>query len=191
MTLSSAPSRRDRRVPHDPIPSNRHAARGRPRRAFTLVEAMLALLVVCLVTAAAMEATGLVARSHRHLREQQAAQRMAEAMLDEVLRSPYPPPDGPPVVGIITASVSSLLSRTGLIHIAAYHQFSESPPRGRDGQPLTSEPGWVRTVEVVNVQPGNPAQSSLTDQGLKRVVVTVSRFGRVLATASSLKAADD
>lgn len=172
----------------------RHVPTTRPARAeraaFTLVEAMLALVTVCLVAATAMEATGMVARSHRHWRDRQLAQRLAESMLDEVLARPYPRPAANPVAQIL-GGATNLVGRTGLLHIDAYHQLTESPPTSRDGTVLTSEPGWTRSVHVFNVQPLNPSQSSVVDTGLKRVVVTVSRSGRVLATASSLKAADD
>lgn len=161
-----------------------------PRRGSTLVEAILSLLVVSLVAAAALEATGATARATRAVRERQTAERLAEAMLAEVTSRPYPKPNSS-LLGTLLGSLVGIVNRTGLVQIDAYDNFTESPPRAPDGRVLTTEPGWSRSVRVFNVNHADPSQASVSDTGLKRIVVTVSRSGRVLATRTALKAADD
>jgi hypothetical protein len=52
---------------------------------------------------------------------------------------------------------------------------------------VVNSTGWQREVTVEYVDPANPANTSLTDQGLKRITVAVKHNGDVITRLVGLR----
>jgi hypothetical protein len=52
---------------------------------------------------------------------------------------------------------------------------------------VVNSTGWQREVTVEWVNPANPALTSLTDLGLKRITVTVKHDGQVVTRLVALR----
>lgn len=156
--------------------SLRHLSRGcarlRSRRsAFTLVEAVVCTLLVGLVAVASLRTSAATIRSRQALSDQRLATALCQRYLTEVLQSYYQDPTDPsPNFG--TESGES--SRTDFDDVDDYKDWSESPPKEKNGLPLSGYGGWTVSVAVAFVDVTNPNGSPVSDQGLKRVTVTVT-----------------
>lgn len=148
----------------------------RPRRGVTLVEAVMATLILGLVIAAVLEVNALSSRVLRHADQRQIAQELAAALLEEIMLYPY---DAPPAAPGTFADVDD------------FDGWVTEPPELPDGTVLTDFPDYERSVEVDLMNANNPAATSGTDQGLKRITVTVSYQGRKLAVVSALRSDHD
>ena len=62
-----------------------------------------------------------------------------------------------------------------------YHLWSASPPQDRNGLPLPNVANWQRDVAVEWVDSSNPSITVGSDQGVKRITVTVRRNGQIVA----------
>lgn len=158
------------------------------RRGFTLIEAALAVVVVALVLTGALEATGAIARAQLSQQTGQFAANLAESLLSEVCSDRYSDPSS--TAGLL-GTPANAFDRVNFLSLDDYAGFSESPPRGPGGLPITTDASWSRSVSIVYVTPASPTTVSLVDLGLRRVTVTVSRNGRVVATRTALKCRDD
>jgi hypothetical protein len=76
-----------------------------------------------------------------------------------------------------------------------YNGWSEQPPLTRDDDdgdgefdPMTDRDDWLREVEVVRLAPGNLLQSVGTEQGAKRIRVTVKYRNQVLVEQIRVRA---
>ena len=97
----------------------------------------------------------------------------------EILENDYVEPDETPVFGC--ESSESGVSRTDWDDVDDYHLWSATPPQDRSGTVLPNSTGWQRDVVVEWVDPSDPASTVGGDQGVKRVTVTVQRYGKLLA----------
>jgi len=68
-----------------------------------------------------------------------------------------------------------------------YHLWSASPPQDRSGTPLPNLTDWQRDVVVEWVDPSNPSVTVGSDQGVKRITVTVRRNGQIVAQDFALR----
>lgn len=168
-------------------PLDSPAPRRPRRRGFTLVEASLAIVLVAILAAGALEAAAASVRAQQSLRDRQFAARLAESLLAEVSAKRYTQPAD--LTGLL-ATVTDLFDRSNLLSLDSFLNFTESPPRSADGTQITTASGWTRSVTVTYVLPTDPTQTSLVDLGLRRITVTVSRNGTTLATRTTLRATD-
>ena len=65
------------------------------------------------------------------------------------------------------------------------------PPQYRDGSAIPDRTGWRQRVYITWVTPSNPAQTSNSDSGLKRIRVTIERNSVVLADRSAFRSDTD
>lgn len=148
----------------------RHTTWNRRSIGVSLIETVIALLILGGAFVAALNTIGGARASQRIVADQRLGLVLAEDLLAEVLSHPYAEP-GTSVLGVDLGEVAS--DRSTFDDIDDYHGWSASPPQGVDDKPIEGAEGYTRSVEVVRVQLANPASSSLSDQGMKRVVVTV------------------
>lgn len=165
--------------------------RRRPeRRAFTIIEAALASVVVATMLSAALSAAGSAATSRARALWRIQGQSLAAVLMAEILAKPYTDP------GLISLTLGPDLgeshsNRASLDDVDDYEGYSQSPPRNSAGVRLIAESGWSWTCAVAWVSPSSPGgSSSLLDTGLKRITVTVSRnkveVGRLVSLVSSV-----
>lgn len=143
------------------------------RRGFTLVEAVICMLIVATMFAAAMATVAGAAQARMKQAGWRKAGGLSQMLLAEIQASPY---------GSTSGSIAPLLvlgspptDRTTFDDVDDYHDFSESPPKDRLGNPLAGYDGWSWRALVERVDPADPlgASTRSTDKGMKRVTVEV------------------
>lgn len=155
---------------------------GRGRRAFTMVEVVIAAAIVGGLTAATMAAVSAAVKARLLLAEQQYGTTLATSLLDEACAQAYKPPTySPGDEPIIVYDVDGFpVNRLPFDDLTDYAAYSESPPRTRDGTTLTEFTGWTRTVNVERVLATDLSTVSGSDTGVRRITVTVLHGTRVV-----------
>jgi hypothetical protein len=135
---------------------------------------------------AAVLRTVAVARAAQ-ARNQYVAQADALAvdLMTEITDKHYSDPDQSPVFGCESGEAAS--GRSGFDDVDDYDGLSESPPRDRANNAMTNLSGWSRQVEVAWVSPTNPTNRSVSETGVKVVIVTVTRSQKRLAQLTALR----
>ncbi|MCA9643189.1 MAG: hypothetical protein KC492_20970 [Myxococcales bacterium] len=141
------------------------------RHAITLTEVVLSIPLIGLVMVGAMTSTGAVLRTWNDARDNQQALSLAQQLMAEVLQQPYKEA-GSTSIGVETGEPGG--TRLLWDDVDDYHGWSGSPPKSKSNTPLTGYTGWTRAVSVRYASLANPAQNSGSDEGLKRIVVTVT-----------------
>jgi prepilin-type N-terminal cleavage/methylation domain-containing protein len=157
------------------FPAPRRSARPRCR-AFTLVEVVLAILVVGVGLVATMQALPVVLGVSRATSRTLTAQRLAGDLMAEIAMLPFEDPDGNPKFGPEDDEHAG--TRADFDDIDDYDDWSASPPERKDG---SEEPGcgaYSRSVLVQSVEPDDFTHvcGDSSDKP-KLITVTVSRAG--------------
>jgi type II secretory pathway pseudopilin PulG len=151
----------------------------------TLVEAVIACVIVGTMLVAALSALGSSARAQRSRAERCLGPHLARALMAEVLQAYYREPAGSPAFGPEAPEASD--SRAAWDDVDDYHGWSACPPQSKDGTPLDHAAGWTRSVTVAYVRPDEPNLQSASDQGLKRITVTVVGPAGARCTLTALR----
>jgi prepilin-type N-terminal cleavage/methylation domain-containing protein len=146
------------------------------RQGNTLIEVVVATVLVGVVLVAALETLGGAARTHRKSATTAEAWTLAERYAAEIMAKPYEDPQGGVVFGT-ESNDGAVSTRDQLDDVDDYHNWYESPPQTSAGVDLPAYDGW--SVEVIvtrcEASPGDATISEVfTDEGLKRVQVRVS-----------------
>ena len=168
------------------------------RRAFTLVEAVFATLLVGLLLVAALSAAGASARLQGHGSDRGTGELLAEGLINEILVQAYQDPGPSPTFGPEPGKTTTPPSRINFNDVDDYNGWTESPPQNKDGSVITMTnpdgstspafPGWARSVAVAWVTPSDVTVTSTTETGVKRMTVTVTHNNVVVATSVAIKA---
>lgn len=154
------------------------------RGGLTLIEVVFSTMLVGVVLVGAMDLLGAVIRGRTSTADAAKAENLAHQLMTEILNTDYKD-DTLPLFG---TEVGELVgNRSGYDDVDDYHSLSQLPPLGLDGSPLVNSTGWQWEVTVEWVTPANPAVTSLTDQGLKRITVTVKHDGQVITRLVGLR----
>jgi MSHA pilin protein MshD len=162
------------------------ARRHLPQRGFSLVEVVIATLVVGLVMVAALNSVGAYIRGQQHVANRGRAVMLANDLMTEILTRSYEEPDDSPVFG--PEPGEGAVSRADYDDVDDYHGLNNSPPLDRNGAPLAGGDPWQRAVTVEYVDPDSPGTTVGSDQGVKRITVTVYRDDTELARLVTLRA---
>lgn len=157
----------------------------RRRRGLSLMEVVLSTLLIGFVLVGALQCAASVITGRVCSGDVARAQLLAHDLLAEIVVEPYEDEGDTPVFGPETSE--SGLTRIFFDDVDDYDGWSKSPPQNHDGSSYLKLDGWQRDVTVEWVQPSNPAVAVGTEQGLKRITVTVSRNGEALATAIAIR----
>ncbi len=147
-----------------------------PRRTpgFTLVEAVISIVLVGVLLVAAINTLGATAVSKRNIEHQALGYTLAADLMAEILSQAYEEPDDTPEFG--RESGESGGGRMDWDDVDDYDGWSATPPETKDEEPLDGYDQWTRSVEVAFVDP-----TSLNDlggnTGVKRITVTASFNG--------------
>ncbi len=149
------------------------------RRGLSLIDCMLAMVVLTGIAAAAMRAAASSASAQIAAADRNTASRLAEALLAEINSRPWG-------VASITGS-----SRSNYADLWQYNGLDEAP-RNRSGTDLTSVAmgTWRQTVTLEYILPSNRAATSSTATLLTRITVKVYKNGAVRATRVAYRAKD-
>ena len=155
------------------------------RRAGSLVEVAMASLLVGVLLIGALNSLGASLRHQSLLAERQHAHRLAEQLLAEVLEHRYADPDETPVFGAETSESGG--TRSAFDDVDDFDGWDQSPPVDRSGTTLANSTGWRRTVDVAFVPSNDMTGTSGTDQGLKRVTVSVYLDGEMIVSRTTVR----
>jgi type II secretory pathway pseudopilin PulG len=161
---------------------------GRPRRrGFSIVEAVIATVIVAIMLVAALSTVG-ASRFVQHQTYQADRGRMlAQQLLAEIVQRRYQDPNEPLAFG--REATESAATRTDFDDVDDYDGWSASPPEGHDGTPLTNAAGWTRTVTVQWIDPLNPGQVEAAESNAKRIEVVASYDGIPQVTLYAIRTA--
>ena len=171
-----------------------HAARGHVvsrrawRRAFTMVEATLSVILVATMFVAAVRAVSVSGAVQSMTGERSRGVALASALLQEILEQPYSASAGPATLEIMLGGLAGASGdREAFDEVSDYHNYSDAPPINRDGSAIPGAAGFRRSVVVRQVRPDSLTTPSGTDMGAKLITVTVTRSGRVLARLDAVR----
>ena len=152
---------------------------------FTLVEAVMSLIIVSVMFVAALSTVGASRLSQHKFSLGSRAQLLAESLMTEILRQDYQDPNGQSVFGCETGESSS--TRADFDDVDDYNGWSSSPPVNKDGTLIPDLTGWTRSVTVEWVEPLNVTQVRLYETNVKRITVTVSYDGITLVSLAGIR----
>jgi type II secretory pathway pseudopilin PulG len=149
------------------------AMRQPARRAFSMIEATIATLIVGGMLVAAITAVGGSARARQTMTDRELGALLAQQLMSEILPLAYEEPDE--VIAFGREPSESAGSRAAYDDVDDYDGWSASPPQDKAGNDLPNLDGWKRSVTVELTSPDDMTQKAASDLGLKRITVTVSR----------------
>jgi prepilin-type N-terminal cleavage/methylation domain-containing protein len=161
----------------------RRQSRG-ARSGFSLIEVAISSILVGSIMVAALSTVGAVLRFRSSTSDSVRAALLATDLLAEIQNQPYSDPNQTPGFG----KESGETARAQFDDVDDYDSWTETPPKNRVGTNLTGFTGWTRSVTVVRAQRNSPMTNAGTDEGLKRIRITVSKNGVALQTIDALDA---
>lgn len=150
------------------------------RRGFSLLEVVVATLIVGVMMVAALESLGALARGRSYIAERSRGWTLAQDMMAEVLDRHYEEPDDTPSFGTEGAEASG--NRSDYDDTDDYHGWVASPPQSKDGTVMSNLTGWERRVTVERVKADSLHAVTSSDQGVRRITVEVRRDGATIVT---------
>ncbi len=156
------------RFQHSNTPSLHHSGL---RPGFTMVEAVMSVLLVGMLMVAAMNTLGATATAQYKNAERSRAVLLAEDLMSEILGQNYEEPVDTIQFG--RESGESGGDRTNWDDVDDYDGLSHSPPEYPDGTDMPDLGTWERKVEVKWVNPFDLSSISGSETGVKQIVVVV------------------
>jgi MSHA pilin protein MshD len=151
---------------------------------FTLVEAIISVLIVGILFLAALQAAASARVADYLVANRNRGALLAQGLMDEITQKAYKNSTNP-----LFGPESGEASRSAFNDVDDYHGWSESPPQNPDGTSLPDYANWTRTVTVEWVPSTNlTGPPSGSETGLKRITVTVKFRDKPVASAVALRA---
>lgn len=138
---------------------------------FSLLEVVVATLIVGVMMVAALESLGAYTRGQQHVAEQSRGWLLAQDLMAEVLGRRYEEPDDAVQFG--REGAETLSSRSNYDDVDDYHGWDASPPQGKEGTVMSNLTGWRRRVTVERLSAADLTTAVTSEEGLRRVTVEV------------------
>jgi len=161
----------------------------RRRRGFTLVEAMISIVIVGGLLVVALRTAGASRYGRYKMGQRQRGLMLAREMMSEILNQSYAEPVDIPRFGY--EMNEGRISRSIYDDVDDYNAWRASPPQNKDGTAISAMSGWTRTVVVRYVREDDYTCQSGTDEGAKRIEVEVSHNGLPVATLWAVRTNND
>ncbi len=161
--------------PVRPIERRRHVA----RQSMTMVESVVAMVIVSVMLVAALNTVGAARTGQRKMSDRARGMLLAQALMSEILQQDYQEPVDTPLFG--RESSESAGDRAAYDDVDDYDGWTAMPLEYKDGSEMPNLTEWERTVSVVWADLNDLTQQSVSDTGVKRITVTVQRNGTTLA----------
>lgn len=160
----------------------------RPRTSsgLSLIESVLAVVVVSVLVVASLNAAGAAARTRLKRSENSAAMALARELMGEIMHKAFFDPKYPGSTGLGPGTDET---RATYDDVNDYHNLTESPPVDPWGNPIPGYSGWSRTVQISWVDPASLAEVQDVNTGLKRITVTVASPGGQITRLVGLRSA--
>lgn len=155
------------------------------QQGFTLVEAVISMVILSVMVVMALHTLGSSARSRQIQATLSKGPALAGQLMTEVLQSAYEEPNEPVNFGPEASETGP--DRGGYDDVDDYHGWSASPPQDKAGAAMSNLTGWQRSVTVQYADPNNPTATAPDDRGLKRITVTVTAPRGEQSTLTALR----
>lgn len=156
-------------------------------RGFSLIESLVAMLLIGLLLVAVLRTVGASRATQAVVERRVLAEELAYALLEEALAMPYEDPEEPGGFGAEGGDPAGS-ARAKFDDLDDYHGWVGSPPQTRDGQPIPGAGGYERRIDVSRTNPSD-LTAAVTEVGLRRVRVRVYWDQKLLADLSALRSA--
>jgi type II secretory pathway pseudopilin PulG len=143
-----------------------------PAAGMTLIEATVVMAIVSGLMVAAVACMSAAARARQVQACYGRGYVLGQQLLEEVAGARYVEPVDTPTFGRENGETAT--SRTNYDDVDDYAGWSSTTHKDRAGNTLPGLTGWNEQIAVAWADPNNPAADSNTDQGLKRVTVTIT-----------------
>lgn len=151
------------------------------RRGFSMVEVAISSLVLALMMASALNATGLSARIRGGQTAKNRAMLICTDLLSEIRAMPFEAsPD-------ILPAVAATGDRSGYTTLLDYSGYDSDPPVDEAGVVIPGAENWWVRVVMAWIDPSNLDQVSPNQTGLLRIRVSVYRGSVELAHATTMR----
>ena len=147
-----------------------------------MIEAIVSILVVGVMLVAALNTVGAARLGEQKIAQRNRGLALAQDLMSEILQQAYADPEAGEDSFAVDAGEVGDGSRNLWEDVDDYHGWSASPPQQKDGTVMTGLEGWERSVQVVWADPSNLFQTVGTNQGAKRITVTVTHDGLPVAS---------
>lgn len=145
------------------------------RRGLSLTEVVVSTFLVGVLLVAAMRTVSGSVRASLANARSGCGLALAQELMSEIVTAQYVEPDEAPTFG---PEASETGGNRGLFDdVDDYHNWDASPPQNVDGTVIPDRVGWRRTVAVEYLDPNDLTTTVGSDQGVKRITVTVIREG--------------
>ncbi|MFW6157970.1 MAG: type IV pilus modification PilV family protein [Planctomycetota bacterium] len=141
------------------------------KRAFTLVEVVLTVLIVGVGLAACLRALPVLLDASATSEKSLTAQRLATDLLNEIALLPFEDPKTPVTFGPEDDEARD--TRADFDDVDDYDEWSASPPQTKDGTKLADVAAYTRSVLVQSVEPDDLDQTC-SDHRSKPKLITVT-----------------
>lgn len=143
----------------------------RLRQGLTIAEVLISTLITGLILVGAARLIGGAIDSRMRTEQVHMGTVLAQELMTEVVQAAYEDPEDPGEIG--QESGESGGDRDDWDDVDDYDNWSQTPPEDKAGFAHEGYDDWTRAVTVEYADPDNPNANSASDQGLKRVTVTV------------------
>ncbi|MEW6253538.1 MAG: type II secretion system protein [Planctomycetota bacterium] len=152
----------------------------------TMVEALVAIVLVSTMLVAALNTLGAARGSELRLVERERALVLARALMAEIMELPYyDAAFDPDSFGLGAGEDTG--TRSQYDDVDDYHGWYASPPQNKDGTVIPGCTGYYRSVTVEWVNATNLQTVSASNTGVKRIRVTAGRAGRPVVTLTGFR----
>jgi len=166
-----------------------HSRATQPRSGLSLVEVVMSTLLVGIVLVGAMNLLGATVRGRTKAADMVRAQHLAQQLMTEILSRAYAEDgteNGADKIYLLLIVVGQE-ARSEYDDVDDFHGWDETPLFTRSGSLIPNTSGWRRRVDVTWVDPADPEIVVDSDQGVKRITVTVQRSGQTVAQLACLR----
>ena len=159
----------------------------RSRRAFSLAEIAVSMLLVSGLLVVSLNMVGDVTIGRQNMNDRSVGHLLAQDLMSEILPLSYQDPDGTPMFGYEAGE--STTTRADFDDVDDYNGWSATPPESKDGTKIPDRTGWRRIVKVEYVQANDINTPALGHEGVKRIHVTVDHNGVETASLVGVRTA--
>lgn len=154
-------------------------------RAFSMVEVAISVVIVGVMTVAALDTVGAAKLGNQKTTSRKSGTLLAQQLMAEILTQGYAEPVDAPVFGRESTEIDG--DRTDYDDVDDYDVWSSSPPEYKDGTPIPDLDGWGRHVSVVWADATDLLSTSGSETNVKRITVTVTYNGLEVASLTAVR----
>lgn len=152
-----------------------------------MVEVAFATVIVSVILLTALNMVGATGAGLRSITDRATGNLLAQQLMAEILQQDYEDPDAAPGSFGTEGIEAVTRDRSYFDDVDDYDRWSSSPPKSKDGSVISGYLGWQRRVDVAWVDPIDTGQILLSDTGVKRAVITVTRNAVKVAELQAIR----